>query len=126
MLELHYARRGKRHSVDMLCELIRRDFDVPIRHRIVDLSAFGAWLHTTFPMPIGARVVLVFTPPGEEELMVFAEVTRVREPRRGVTRPGMGVAFLDLTADERRRLQQALGHLGDETVRVMQFARLLH
>lgn len=126
MLELNYARRGRRHSVDMLCELIRRDCDVPLNHRITDLSAYGAWIQTSFPMPVGSRIVLAFTPPGADELMVFAEVTRVRDRSSAHKKTGMGVAFSEMTQPERLQLLMALRRVPDDTIRVMRFARLIH
>lgn len=126
MLELDYARRSRRHAIDTMCELIRHDCDEPINHRVADLSAYGAWIETTFPMAVGARLALVLQPPSGPEITVFAEVTRVRSssPSRG--RGGMGVEFIGTTQHERLQLLMWLRHVPDETIRVMQFGRLLH
>ncbi len=112
MLELHYARRSKRRAVDIPCEVITNTSDEPTHQRMTDISPFGAWLRTSFPMRVGERVAVSFKPPRWQgtELTVFAEVTRsvgVRE-RDGVRRTGMGIEFIDLDADQRRLMQRGL------------------
>ncbi len=110
----------------MLCELVRRDFDGPIFHRMTDLSAYGVWLETSFPMPVGARVALAFMPPGCDEIIVFAEVTRTRDRRDAVDNRGMGLEFIDLTDEERLQLVLALRRVPSDGVAVKRFDRLVH
>ncbi len=126
MLELDYARRSRRHSIDTLCELIRHDCDEPINHRVSDISAYGAWIQTSFPMAIGSHLALVFKPPSASEIVIFAKVTRVRRRVPAEVRGGMGVEFVGTTRAERLALLMWLRHVPDEAVRVIQFGRMIH
>jgi hypothetical protein len=126
MLQLHYARRGRRRSVDILCELVQRDADCPMFHRMIDLSPYGVWLETSAPLAVGSHVALAFQLPGGEEMIVFAEVTRVRESRGEVDNRGMGLEFIDLSSEERRQLIGALRSVPDDGVRLKSFARSLN
>ena len=114
MLELPYARRAQRRTVDLSCDLIGQEYDAPLTHSLRDLSAYGAWLTTSFPMKVGDIVVLSFRPPNWEkpfDLNVFAEVTRTAGTHRSHgrhRRGGMGLAFMDLTTPERRMMQRCL------------------
>ena len=85
MLEMHYARRAQRRSVELPVELMTRDWDEPVLHRMTDISPYGIWVKTSFPRAIGERIVVCFDAPHGQELTVFAEVTR-RVPRRGRAR----------------------------------------
>ncbi len=108
MLELHYARRARRRQVDLPCEVITRDQDEPVLHQLVDISPYGVWLKTSFPRPVGERLVLSFMAPHGEELTVFAEVTRTvrgAPERRG---SGMGLEFVDIRHRERIAMHRAL------------------
>ncbi len=117
MLELHYARRSKRRTVDLHCEVISVASDEPTCQRMTNISPYGAWVRTTFPLKIGERVVLSFKPPRWQggELTVFAEVTRsvrVRERDSSLTHKrghsGMGLEFIDLNGEQRRSMQRGL------------------
>lgn len=125
MLELDYARRSRRHSVDLICELIRDDCDEPINHRVTDISAYGAWIKTSFPMDLGSHLALAIQPPTGEEIVVFAKVTRTRA-RRARGGGGMGVEFISTTPRERLSLLMWLRHVPDGRVRVMEFGRMIN
>jgi hypothetical protein len=118
MLSQPYARRATRRAVDLPCQIVSRHWDEPIQHCLANLSPFGAWIDTSFPLPIGERVVLSFaTPPSglprrckmrhQQEFLVFAEVRRLRRSRDG-TRGGMGIEFVDLPKVERHALGRSL------------------
>jgi hypothetical protein len=98
-------RRALRRAVDMPCAVVSRYVDEPLLYWATDLSPYGVWLDTSFPMEAGELVVVCFKPaiwwPGRE-LMVFAEVTRAARTRGKET--GMGLEFLDLDVHERRAL----------------------
>jgi hypothetical protein len=107
MLSQPYARRATRRAVDMTCEIVSPWWDEPVSHRLADLSLFGVWIDTSFPLPVGERVALSFAPPRRPEMTVFAEVRRVRPNRTG-RRGGMALEFLDLERRERHDLGRAL------------------
>ena len=95
-----------RRAVELPCELISRYVDEPLLYWATDLTPFGIWLETPFPMELGEQVVLCFKPSvwwDHRELTLFAEVTRTRGATE-VTDRGMGLAFMDITVHERRAL----------------------
>ena len=108
MLELHYARRAHRRQIDLPCEVITREADEPILHQLIDISPYGVWLRTSFPRPVGERVVLSFTAPHGKELTVFAEVTRATKGSSHQGERGMGLEFVDIRQGERVALHRAL------------------
>ena len=129
MLELHYARRAQRRRLDLPCEVITRDWDEPVGHRVTDISPYGVWVRTSFPRPLGERLVICFTPPHGRELIVFAEVTRRVPARAKDSRPhGMGLEFVDIRQTERVALHRALRKLpADSRARISLFRRpVLH
>ncbi len=113
MIEHNYARRSDRRATDVPCDLVRRTWDQPVRHRVTEMSPHGVWIQTSFPLRPGEQVVLSFAPPRgrrPQELTVFAKVTRAVRPstRRGPSYGGMALEFIDLTKTERRVLQRGL------------------
>ena len=127
MLELHYARRARRRRIDLPCEVISPVWDEPVKHQLVDISPYGVWLKTSFPRPIGERVVLSFASPHGKELTVFAEVTRSVKRRPGGERhSGMGLEFVDISRGDRIALHRALRALPQDKRRhlaMFRFAR---
>jgi PilZ domain len=108
MLELQYARRSQRRSIDLPCELVERRWDEPVNHRVTDISQFGVWVRTSFPLPVEENVVLSFLlPGGDEEITVFARVSRVIDHGRRGER-GMALEYVDLTQSQRIELAKAL------------------
>ncbi len=103
-------RQALRRALRLECALVSHTFDVPVDYVAVDVSPHGMWIDTYFPLHPGSEVVLSFTPPGGEELTVFAEVKRaVTGRRRGDRGPlGMAVAFTDATAAETEELGRCL------------------
>jgi hypothetical protein len=92
--------------VDIPCELVSRYVDEPLLYWATDLTCYGAWLETPYPMELGEKVVICFAPTvwwPSRELMLFAEVTRLRVGRTASER-GMGVEFLDASPHELRAL----------------------
>ncbi|MCA9621439.1 MAG: PilZ domain-containing protein [Myxococcales bacterium] len=108
MLELHYARRAQRRTVELPVELMTRDWDEPVLHRMTDISPYGVWVKTSFPRAIGERIVMSFMSPHGKELTVFAEVTRRIAKRARRRESGMGLEFVDLGQRDRVALHRAL------------------
>ncbi len=73
---------------------------------ITDIGALGIFLRTNAPYVMGTRLNLSFTPPGETtSLKLKGEVRWVSSPEKESGRqPGMGVAFLELSEEQRQRL----------------------
>lgn len=74
---------------------------------IRDISATGIFVRTNNPEQPGTHLNLRFTPPGAAPLELEGEVIWVNAYRPGDTNnlhPGMGIRFLELTADQRREL----------------------
>ena len=120
MMDLGYARRAQRRPVDLGCQVIRRGWDEPAAHRLTDLSPYGGWIATAFPLARGEELVMCFEPPrwGGREIQVFAEVTRrvvladrKRDPH---ARCGMGVEFMDLGDHDRFELRRWLRDHAEE------------
>lgn len=77
-------------------------------HSSRDLSVGGAFFDRAIPHPVGARVQVSFTLPGDDRpLECAAEVVNVPDS----TRFGMGVRFLDLRPDDAERLRAFLDEL---------------
>lgn len=74
--------------------------------RLGDLSATGAFLRTLYPDPVGTRGTVDLELVGER-VQVPVEVVRVSFAPGGT---GMGVQFVDLARDVRRRLIDRVAH----------------
>lgn len=124
MLELQYARRSQRRSIDMPCQLVERSWDEPVNHRVTDISLYGLWIRTSFPLPTGERVVVSFLAPGiDHEITVFARVARVLQHGKRGER-GMGLEYVDLGRDQRIDLAKALRALATRPEMVLPITRL--
>lgn len=98
-------RADVRRVVDLPCTIVTSRYDVPLIYRATDMSTSGLWATTSKPLVKGEVVVACFQPRGwSRELQVFAEVVRVDS----ASERGMGLSFLDLSADERFRLSMWL------------------
>ena len=74
---------------------------------ITDISATGIFIRTVAPEPAGTHLNLRFTPVEEDRFELEGEVIWVNPYRPGAPdslHPGMGVRFLGLSDDDRRRL----------------------
>lgn len=84
-----------------------RYLDEPLLYWATDLTPYGVWLETRFPMEMGEVVVVGLRPSvwwRSRELLLFAQVSRVVHSRDASLR-GMGLEFLDASAHERRALE---------------------
>ena len=70
---------------------------------IGNISALGIFIRTTSPLAVGTRLTLRFSPsPAEESFVLQGIVQWLNE--RSMLNPGMGVRFVDLSADDRERI----------------------
>ena len=78
--------------------------------RSANLSGGGIYLENTIPHPVGTRVTLRFTLPGDsEKLEVKAEVAAAIA---GEEEFGMGLKFVNLGADVAERIQKYIARTG--------------
>ncbi len=60
-----------------------------------NLSVSGAFLHSTFFLPMGTELDVRFELEGGEEILARAQVVREERPASGQGRSGMGIRFLE-------------------------------
>jgi uncharacterized protein (TIGR02266 family) len=78
--------------------------------RSANLSLGGIYLENTIPHPVGTRVTLRFTLPGDEDkLEVCAEVAAAMT---GEEEFGMGLKFVELDASVAERIQKYIARTG--------------
>jgi len=106
------ARRALRRAVQVECEVLSECWDEPVLLQTSDLSPFGAWIETPFPLDIGAELLLTFRPPrwAERRIVCLADVVRValRRRRRERRLSGMGVRFTDMAGEVQVALSDVL------------------
>lgn len=74
-----------------------------------NISESGIFLASDIPMQVGTRAFLSFTLPNGAEVRTSGEVVRIKQDaaksaQKNPVRLGVGVRFLDLTDDQRRRI----------------------
>jgi type IV pilus assembly protein PilZ len=96
-------RREQRVSIELWIEAARGD--EVYYQRASNLSVGGAYFTRTVPLPLGTRVSLKFSLPGEaQEITCAGEIVAAQDL-------GMGVHFLDLAPQDRDRLAQLVERL---------------
>ncbi|EYF08931.1 TIGR02266 family protein [Chondromyces apiculatus] len=78
---------------------------------ITNISELGIFVRTTKPLLVGARITLRFSPPGAAAsftLQGMVQWLNELSPLRYTPNPGMGIRFLDLTAEDREQLVAAI------------------
>lgn len=77
--------------------------------RASNLSVGGAYFTQTCPLPLGTKVQLKFTLPGEEaQISCRAEIVTAKEL-------GMGVQFTDLSDTDRARIEALIDQMLPDT-----------
>jgi type IV pilus assembly protein PilZ len=78
---------------------------------IGNISEMGIFVQTTDPLPVGTQLTLRFAPPSSVDPFVLRGtvqwVNAVR-PLSDNPNPGMGVRFIDLSADDRERIVETI------------------
>jgi uncharacterized protein (TIGR02266 family) len=101
-------RKNRRISVEIWIEA--EEGDELYFQRAANLSAGGAFFAQTVPQKVGTRVTLRFTLPGEtSEIQCSGEI--VSSSEKGL---GMGVRFVDLSAEDRTRIEGLIERLSKE------------
>jgi uncharacterized protein (TIGR02266 family) len=71
-----------------------------------DISEGGLFIETEKPHPAGTEVSMQFHLPGSDEILqTVGRVARVSNGASGST-PGMGIEFDELTAEDRRKIDE--------------------
>ena len=97
MSEPEDKRRQRRIPVEIWIE-VEGDAGLYFQ-RASNLSVGGAYFTQTFPLPVGNRVQLRFSLPGEEhQIQCLAEIVNAKDL-------GMGVRFVDLNAEDLKRIE---------------------
>ena len=74
---------------------------------IANISEVGIFVRTVYPLTVGTRLTLRFAPPKMPEAFILRGVVQWVNGVRALAdnpNPGMGVSFLELTAEERERI----------------------
>lgn len=74
---------------------------------ITNISEMGIFVSTQKPLEVGTRLTLRFAPPGTEDAFVLIGQVQWVNPIRMLAdnpNPGMGIHFVDLSAENRERL----------------------
>lgn len=106
-------RRALRRAVRMSCDVLASDYDDTVSHMLTDLSPFGAWIETIYPLDPGVELLVSLTPPAaidrSQDVVLAGRVARSSLGRRRAEdgRSGMGVAF-EASDLERAQLSAAL------------------
>jgi type IV pilus assembly protein PilZ len=78
---------------------------------ITNISEVGIFVRTNEPLEAGTRLTLRFAPPGTRAPFVLEGVVQWVNPVLALAvspNPGMGVRFVDLSAEDRERLVDAI------------------
>lgn len=97
--------------VDVTWAVDCRAGDTFLYASITNISELGIFVATRNPLEIGTRLILSFSPPGAQEAFILNGVVQWVNPVRALSEnlnPGMGVRFVDLTAEDRERLVEAI------------------
>jgi len=101
------SRRAARRAVDLCCDVVVAGWDRPIASQCTDVSPFGMWLETSYPVKSGETLVVCFVPPKRErELTLFARVRRVDGRDDGSY--GVGLEYDSLDWFEQKTLADCL------------------
>jgi uncharacterized protein (TIGR02266 family) len=106
------AARDRRRSLRVLVDLEvdYGDADNYLFAYITDISATGIFVRTNTPEAPGTRLNVRFTPHGSPRpLELEGEVIWINRYRPGHSdnlHPGMGIRFIDLAPEDRRRLAE--------------------
>jgi len=77
---------------------------------IRNISEMGIFVLTKEPLEVGTTLTLRFAPPGHQPFVLHGIVQWIN-PVRALSvspNPGMGIRFVDLTAQDRERLVEAI------------------
>ena len=74
---------------------------------IANISELGIFVRTLYPLAVGTMLTLRFAPPKMPEAFILRGIVQWVNPVRSLAdnpNPGMGIAFSDLSAEDRERI----------------------
>jgi type IV pilus assembly protein PilZ len=106
------ANRRQHDRIDVSWDVDCETEDTFLYASIRNVSELGIFVMTQEPLEIGTRLMLRFSPPGEEDAAFDLEGTvQWVNPVRALSEnrnPGMGILFVNITPDDRERLVAAV------------------
>lgn len=100
-------RRSKRHAVRIEAGIVCDLWDEPVSLPVRDLSVDGLYLDSELPLEPGTEVVIEIH-LGEDPIYLFGRVRRAELRSGDEPGAGMGVELLDVSAEDRAVLADAL------------------
>ena len=102
-LPMSEKRKETRVAVELWIEVVRAG--ELYFQRAANLSVGGVFFDQTIPLPVGTKVALKFSLPGEtHEIVCEGEIVAAKEL-------GMGVQFLDLVRSDQIRIEKLIAYL---------------
>jgi hypothetical protein len=101
------SRRAPRLDVRVPCQLVGAGvWHEPVRFPIRNLSPYGMWIETDYPLDPGDQVLASFRPPGTGRAVVVRAVVVRSRLRDGDS--GMALAFVEMLPAAFDRLTRSL------------------
>ena len=105
--EASAANRRLSDRIDVSWDVDCETEDTFLYASIANISELGIFVSTRDPLQVGTRLRLRFAPPDSEDAFVLQGMVQWVNPVRMLSEsrnPGMGVRFVDLSADDRERI----------------------
>ncbi len=77
---------------------------------VCNISEMGIFIYSKTPLSVGTRLRVRFSPPGEDSFEMQGQVAWVNPVKDASDdiNPGMGVRFLEMSADQRERVVELI------------------
>lgn len=104
------SNRRESQRIDVAWDVDCETEDTFLYASIRNVSALGIFVQTLEPLEVGTLVTLRFSAPDSEGAFALKGAVQWINPVRvlGNRNPGMGILFVDITAEDRERLVDAV------------------
>jgi type IV pilus assembly protein PilZ len=105
--EASASNRRQHDRIDVSWDVDCETEDTFLYASIRNVSELGIFVLTREPLEVGTRVMLRFSPPGADATFDLQGTVQWVNPVRVLSdnrNPGMGILFVDITAEDRERL----------------------
>jgi uncharacterized protein (TIGR02266 family) len=109
--EASASNRRQHDRIDVAWDVDCETEDTFLYASIRNVSELGIFVMTREPLEVGTRMMLRFSPPGAEDAFDLEGTVQWVNPVRVLSdnrNPGMGILFVDITAEDRERLVSAV------------------